>query len=61
MSKENIEMHERVKGLEVNMENLDCKVDKIMTNHLPHIERKLWWLIGIIITGLVSILIKLSI
>lgn len=54
---EDIQIHERVKGLEV-------KVDTIMNNHLPHIQKKvdkvndkLWWLIGLFITGLISLVV----
>lgn len=39
MSKEEMELHERVAKVEINVENVGKNVDKIMTNHLPHIQK----------------------
>lgn len=55
---EEIGVHERVKGLEVNVET-------IMTNHLPHIQArvdlidsKLWYIMVLLVGNLVAIIIK---
>ena len=34
-------LDQRIKQLEKNSEKIDIKVDKMLTNHLPHIEREL--------------------
>ena len=50
---EDVELHERVKAVEVGLE-------VIRTNHLPHLQAKLdkvddrlWWLLGVVILGIV--------
>jgi hypothetical protein len=50
---EQIEVHERIKGLEVS-------VEEIKTNHLPHIQAKvdkiderIWYILGTIILGFI--------
>ena len=37
-TKDFVELHERVKSVEVIIERLDKNVEKIMDNHLPHIQ-----------------------
>ena len=49
---EKISMHER-------MAKVETKVDSILNNHLPHIYSRVNWTLGILVTGLVSIILLL--
>ena len=50
--KEKINIHERLAKLEV-------KVDEILHNHLPHLYNRVNWILGILITGLLSVIFLL--
>jgi archaellum component FlaC len=58
---------ERVERLECKVDCLDQKMEKVMTNHLPHIDAKLDtvvesvdWLKYIVRTVLIGILVSLA-
>lgn len=52
MPPEEITIHERIAKLET-------LVEQIMTNHLPHIQKKVDWIFMLLIINLVAIIVDL--
>ena len=46
------------KLIEHRLTKLEVNVNEIKNNHLPHIERKVDWLIGLVITSLIAIIVS---
>ena len=50
--------------LESRVVRLETKVDDIINNHLAHLDQKVNWIIGLIVTTLISViffLLKLAV
>lgn len=53
MSKDRITIEHRLTAVEGFIQTLSEDVRKIMTNHLPHLDQKINWIIGLLVLNAV--------
>ena len=44
---------------EKRMTRLETKLDEIMANHLPHLDSKLNWILGLFVSALITLIFLL--